>query len=114
MQKVLYVGLDVHEGSISATVAEDGRDGAVNFIGTLPNTPAALSKLSKRLAKNGHQLEFCYEAGFCCYGIYRHLISMGQGCTVVATSMIPASLESGLRQTVVILRSWPFFIAPAI
>ncbi|WP_157860844.1 hypothetical protein [Bradyrhizobium viridifuturi] len=41
MQKILYVGLDVHEVSISVTVAEDGREGAVNFIGAVPNTPAA-------------------------------------------------------------------------
>ena len=55
MQKVLYVGLDVHKVSISVTVAEDGREGAVNFIGAVRNTPAALSKLSKRLPKDGHR-----------------------------------------------------------
>ena len=89
MQKVLYVGLDVHKVSISVTVAEDGREGAVNFIGAVPNTPAAISKLSKRLAKDGHRLEFCYEAGFCGYVIYRQLTTLGHGCTVAATSMIP-------------------------
>jgi len=51
MQKALYVALDVHKVSISATVAEDGREGGVSFMGAVPNTPAALSKLSKRLAK---------------------------------------------------------------
>lgn len=30
MQKVLYVGLDFHKVSISVTVAEDGREGAVS------------------------------------------------------------------------------------
>jgi transposase len=89
MEKILYVGLDVHKASISVSPAEDGREGSVNFIGAVPNTPAAILKLSKRLAKEGHRLEFCYEAGCCGYGIYRQLTSLGHGCTVAATSMIP-------------------------
>jgi transposase len=89
MEKTLYVGLDVHKASISVTVAEDGREGTVTFIGAIPNAPAALTKLSKRLAKDGHRLEFCYEAGCCGYVIYRHLIQLGHGCMVVAPSMIP-------------------------
>ena len=36
MQKTLYVGLDVHKVSISVTTAEEGRDGEVRFIGTIP------------------------------------------------------------------------------
>ena len=56
MQKVLYVGLDVHKASISVSTAEDGREGAVNFVGAFPNTPIALDKLSKRLARGGHHL----------------------------------------------------------
>src|SRR5580700_5647550 len=78
MQKTLYVGLDVHKASISVTVAEDGREGKVNFVGTIPNSPIALTKLAKKLAKGGHRLEFCYEAGCCGYGIYRHLTALGQ------------------------------------
>jgi transposase len=89
MQKTLYVGLDVHKASISVTVAEDGREGKVNFVGTIPNSPIALTKLAKKLAKGGHRLEFCCEAGCCGYGIYRHLTALGHGCTVVAASMIP-------------------------
>jgi hypothetical protein len=46
MQKILYVGLDVHKVSISVTVAEDGREGKVNFVGTIPNSPIALTKLA--------------------------------------------------------------------
>jgi hypothetical protein len=77
MQKTLYVGLDVHKASISVTVAEDGREGKV-IVGTIPNSPIALTKLAKKLAKGGHRLEFCYEAGCCGYGIYRHLTALGQ------------------------------------
>ncbi len=88
MQKVLYVGLDVHKASISVTTAEDGRDGEVRFIGTIPNTPTDVAKLAKRLANEGRRLAFCYEAGGCGYGMYRQLIDLGHGCTVAAPTLI--------------------------
>jgi integrase len=44
----------------------------INFIGTIPDSPIALTKLAKRLGKEGQRLEFCYEAGCCGYVIYRH------------------------------------------
>ena len=40
MKKTHYVGLDVHKESISIATAEDGRNGAVRFIGPIPNAPA--------------------------------------------------------------------------
>ena len=79
MQKILYIGLDVHKASISVTTAEEGRDGEVRFIGTIPNTPTDVAKLAKRLANEGRRLEFCYEAGGCGYGIYRQLVDLGHG-----------------------------------
>jgi len=56
MQRTLYVGLDVHKVSLSVSVAEDGRDGPVRFIGAIPNTPIALSKLAKQLVKDNCRL----------------------------------------------------------
>lgn len=91
MQKTLYVGLDVHKESVSVTVAEEGRDGSVRFLGPISNNPTDIAKLTKRLAKDGDRLEFCYEAGCCGYVIYRHLIDLGHGCMVVAPSKIPIS-----------------------
>lgn len=90
MQKTLYVGLDVHKASISVTAAEDGRDGPIRFLGPIPNTSTDVMKLAKRLSKDGHRLEFCYEAGCCGYVIYRQLKGLGHGCTVIAPSKIPA------------------------
>lgn len=87
-KKVLYVGLDVHKASISVTVAEDGRDGSVRFIGPIANTPDDIAKLARRLSKDGRRLEFCYEAGGCGYGIYRQLVDLGHGCMVVAPTLI--------------------------
>jgi transposase len=89
MRKTTYVGMDVHKESISATAADEGRDGPIQFLGPIPNTPTDVAKLAKRLAKDGHRLEFCYEAGCCGYGIYRQITGLGHGCTVVAPSMIP-------------------------
>jgi transposase len=81
MQKMVYVGLDVHKSSISVATAEEGRDGTVRFMGTIPNTTADVIKLAKRLGKEGHSLAFCYEAGACGYGIYRLLVELGHECT---------------------------------
>lgn len=88
MDKLRYVGLDVHKDSISVTTADEGRDGDVRFIGAFPNTPADIAKMAKRLGKDGHRLDFCYEAGGCGYGIYRQLIDLGHGCLVAAPSLI--------------------------
>jgi transposase len=89
MGKTLFVGLDAHKDSISFSVAEEGRDGAVRYMGPIPNTPTDVAKMAKRLAKDGHRLELCYEAGPCGYGIYRQITALGHRCIVVAPSKIP-------------------------
>jgi hypothetical protein len=59
-----FVGMDVHKATISISVAEDGRSGSVRFIGVIPNTPEAVQKMAKQLARHG-ELDFCYEASGC-------------------------------------------------
>lgn len=83
-----FVGLDVHKATIAVSVAEDGRNGEVRFLGAILNTPEEMVKLAKRLSRHG-RLDFCYEAGSCGYGIYRQLTLLGHTCMVVAPSMIP-------------------------
>ena len=83
-----FVGMDVHKATISISIAEDGRNGPVRFLGVIPNTPEEIAKMAKRLSRHG-ELDFCYEAGGCGYGIYRQLTALGHRCMVVATSMIP-------------------------
>ena len=46
---ITFVGLDVHEKSISVAVAEEGVRGAARFVGTIPNTPGALTKLAGQI-----------------------------------------------------------------
>ena len=55
---IMFVGLDVHKESLS--VADGGMGGAVRFVGTVPNTAGALTKLADRLAGKGGVLGFCY------------------------------------------------------
>ena len=83
-----YVGLDVHGKAIAVAVA-DGESSEVRFVGEIANTPEAVVKLTRQLATRGARLSFCYEAGPCGYGIYRQLLALGQGCQVVAPSLIP-------------------------
>jgi len=88
MQTRSFIGMDVHKATISISIAEDGRNGPVRLLGVIPNAPEEIAKMAKRLSRHG-ELDFCYEAGGCGYGIYRQLTALGHRCMVVATSMIP-------------------------
>ena len=57
--------------------------------GEIANTPTALTKLMKDVSPNGEVVFYCYEAGPCGYGIYRHISGSGHDCSVVAPSLIP-------------------------
>lgn len=83
-----FIGMDVHKATISISVAEEGRSGPVRFLGTIPNTADDVAKMVKRLSKHG-ELDFCYEASGCGYGIHRQLTALGHRCSVVAPSLIP-------------------------
>jgi transposase len=89
MNSITYVGLDVHKATVSVAVAESGRSGEVRQVGTFANRADVLRKMVERLMRRGGQLNFCYEAGPCGYGLHRLLSGLGHGCTVVAPSLIP-------------------------
>ncbi len=63
---ITYIGLDVHKETIAVALAAGGR-GKVCAHGQIPNTPAALTRLSRKLSRNESLLRFCYEAGPCGY-----------------------------------------------
>ena len=72
-QPITYIGLDVHKETIAVALAEAGKRNEVREYGKIANTPAAVKALAAKLARDGHELRFCYEAGPCGYGIQRQL-----------------------------------------
>jgi transposase len=90
-----FVGMDVHQQSISIALADDGPEGEVRLYGTINNTPEAIEKLIRKLVSSGAELHFVYEAGPCGFGLYRHLSGNGFRCIVAAPSMVPK--KSGVR-----------------
>ena len=89
MQRLIYVGLDVHAETIAVATADDGRGGEIRFYGTIRNTADAVLQLTKRLSRQGVVPVFCYEAGPCGYGLCRLLRKLRFECAVVAPAMIP-------------------------
>jgi hypothetical protein len=45
MEHTRFVGLDIHKERISIAVAENGRSGAVEYLGEISNDPDAIGKL---------------------------------------------------------------------
>ena len=86
MGSIAFVGMDVHKATIAVAVAEGARGGEVRQLGIFPNRAEVIAKLAGRLAGDGRELSFCYEAGPCGYGLQRQLEGLGHACVVVAPS----------------------------
>jgi transposase len=84
-----HVGLDVHQASIVAAVA-DSRAGTLSDWGRFATTEAGLRTLIARLQALGPaEVWCCYEAGPTGYSLQRTLGAAGVVCLVVAPSLIP-------------------------
>ena len=90
-----FVGMDVHQHSITIAIADSGPNGEARLYGTIKNTTEALDKVIRKLVSTGAELRFVYEAGPCGFVLYRHLEGNGFDCIVAAPSMIPR--KSGVR-----------------
>lgn len=86
MQKVRFVGLDVHAETIAVAIAEPG--GEVRSLGVIPNRAEPLRKLIRKLGAP-EQLRACYEAGPTGYVVYWQLAELGVRCEVVAPTLVP-------------------------
>ncbi len=90
-----FVGMDVHQKSISIAIADDGPDGDVRLYGTIKNTIEAIDKVIRKLVSTAAELHFVCEAGPCGFGLSRPLTGNGFNCIVAAPSMVPK--KSGVR-----------------
>ena len=84
-----YVALDTSKLRNAVAIAVDGRDGEVRYLGEIDNTPAAISRLVCKLARQYTKVTVCYEAGPTGYGLYRQITGLGHECIVAAPSLIP-------------------------
>jgi transposase len=89
MERIVYVGLDVHKDSIVIAVARQGREAAETWK-TIPYGGVRLRKTLKMLVRNGEELRVCYEAGPTGFGLCRLLREAGIDCIVVAPSLVPS------------------------
>lgn len=95
MQKLRFVGLDVHRDSITIAVAD--QDGSVpEVVATIPNETQSLLKRLRKLAA-GENLRCCYEAGPTGFGLCRALQAAGLWCIVVAPSLVPKQTSDRIK-----------------
>lgn len=91
----VFVGMDVHKGSIDITVAEVG--GEVRRWGQIGGDRAALEKAVRKLQSSGAPLCFVYEAGPCGFWIERLIRGHGHECWVVSPSLIPQKSSDRIK-----------------
>jgi transposase len=87
MEKLRFVGLDVHKESIAIALTEAG-GGEPSVLATIPNDTANLLRRLRKLGPIG-SIRCCYEAGPTGYGLCRDLRAAGLDCIVVAASLVP-------------------------
>lgn len=83
---VVFLGLDVHKGSICAGILNPGHDSA--DVERIFNDEESLRRLIGRFPEP-RLVRACYEAGPTGYDLQRLLASLGVSCEVIAPSMIP-------------------------
>jgi transposase len=87
--RTLYIGLDVHQDAIAVAYVAQAHHAAVVSLGNIGTRQRDIDQLIRKMQSNSKHLSFVYEAGPCGSWLYRDLTQKGQGCWVVAPSLIP-------------------------
>lgn len=89
MNKICYIGLDVHKKNI--VMGESTEAGKGNMTGEFLNTDSGVNKLLKKLKQVSCEFDvkICYEAGPCGFTLKRVLEKHGFICDIAAPSLIP-------------------------
>ena len=95
-QSTTWIGLDVHQGSVTAAVWAPGASAP-----TVSAAPVEISKLVRWLQRvaGGGPVQVAYEAGPCGYGLVRACQAAAVPCQVIAPSLIPQP-AGGPRQRI--------------
>lgn len=83
---IIYGGLDVHKGSISACLLDVGTGELISQ--QVPNDQQHVLRAARRWAKLG-ELRLCYEASGAGFVLQRWLEGVGVHCEVIAPSLVP-------------------------
>lgn len=95
VSKIKYTGLDVHAETIAVALAES--TGSVRAYGTIPAHTHAVDKLVKKLAQDGAEVRYVYEAGPTGFWLCRPLRRKGVPCEVIAPSLIPQKASDRVK-----------------
>lgn len=87
MERIFWVGMDVHKEEVTLAVFEGGAQAAGEVV-QLPNDLRRLHRYLSRWADRG-QIRACYEASGAGYVLERAMRRWGYGCEVIAPSLIP-------------------------
>lgn len=86
-KKVAYVGVDLHQKSVTMAVHIEKEEEPREVI-KLPNEKKALKRFFDRWNER-NTIKACYEAGSSGYGFYRWMRGQGYECDVIAPSLVP-------------------------
>lgn len=95
LPKVKYVGLDVHAETIAVAIADSS--GTVRSYGTVPAHSHAVDRLVRKLASEGADVRYVYEAGPTGFWLCRHLRARDIPCEVIAPSLVPQKASARVK-----------------
>ena len=83
-----YVGVDAHKKDLFIAMLVG--DGQTPVTWTVPNEPAAVKRLVRKLEREAPgPVRMCYEAGPCGYALQRQVATARVSCQVIAPGLIP-------------------------